>query len=1123
LEIANGDEVAAITDFCEKKTNKVANKNASNISSSNEVEENKTKYTFCEDIPDCPDQIRRCLAVLRTLCASSSAEQFIYPVDPQLYPGYYETVMNPTSLYDIGKLLQEAGTQFSTEHDDPEIEEVVAEVGRNVRTIVQNTICVNSSNSIVNSSEEMKRIFERLFFDWVLAPSTSKPDIDDLDDDRCIEHDESDANSMVLLCDACEGKYNMKRLKPALKRVPNGDWYCPRCVSGRNWLTADPRIRRQVQNGSFSGTVQSCKFLFNEDDGKPSIIYCVKAAHGSDFKCWGVEDVDRSIVGDPVEPLRCLQALAESPGYGFGRDCGIVGGAIPLAINPLVGDKAAQAALSSGVFKDTISACVSLTNPPEDLTAEEWTNLLMLLVSKCLSVSDDLQDLSSKLENKEASRLSSDMMKLWRARAAKNIVPKLHDDDTDYDTDEDTDCEEAGAPSDIPENKIKTGEPSVKKTESVNDIATKSSGEKFSIADRPCNMEISFQSSIEALDEASSFTAANASPNAVISEDVLRRKRETLAMTMSRRERKREEALMGYYVGNRLKSTAASLDEDSFSTIVKSTLCSQEEGLNLSAVRCGESCHYCGMSDVALGAPLCRTPNETEWREIFPHAVHGRTTYMIAEIQSKTTHELPCNQENGIKLSPDAPKVEQKTKFLTVRVRVDCELVSSKTKCTENAKNFDSAMQQFLPKNNLGFESELRFRYETTLPILSGSLIAHEVCAIAAHRSRKEKLLAEHRASHRSNMTREAALACGKSVPIGSDPFGRTYWVFRAEPTSLFVCQVDPTPVVAVSIRQQWHRFQKPEEIASVLVGLGKSSLCSTLKQVFPEASKMVKNRSWSTLLFERKLVCLPTAAEELSHEKSTETYAGEQIDYGPPFVEDEDVLVESSHGKLLWDAVIVDVSKDSETNKVNGYLVRFKKWNSRFDQWVVPDRVVERNKVNLEVQDEVLQDFSIVNDTVPPIIERMFAYSFLHAKKRARSTPVFESEIFECAFTRPSASGDESLLGLLKGAILLIEAALPRGSVGSSGYGSWNAQVANLWRNAVKDARGPESLMKCVLLLEDAISPDWLHSQATQLYAAVPKQWRAMGEASLPAIALRVSILDRCLKYQQKKKKHLD
>jgi hypothetical protein len=69
------------------------------------------------------------------------------------------------------------------------------------------------------------------------------------------------------------------------------------------------------------------------------------------------------------------------------------------------------------------------------------------------------------------------------------------------------------------------------------------------------------------------------------------------------------------------------------------------------------------------------------------------------------------------------------------------------------------------------------------------------------------------------------------------------------------------------------------------------------------------------------------------------------------PFVEDEDVLVESENGKFLWDAVVLDVSKDPDSDKVNGYHVHFKNWSSRFDQWVVPERVVEPSTVNAEVQ----------------------------------------------------------------------------------------------------------------------------------------------------------------------------
>ena len=150
-----------------------------------------------------------------------------------------------------------------------------------------------------------------------------------------------------------------------------------------------------------------------------------------------------------------------------------------------------------------------------------------------------------------------------------------------------------------------------------------------------------------------------------------------------------------------------------------------------------------------------------------------------------------------------------------------------------------------------------------------------------------------------------------------------------------------------------------------------------------------------------------------------------------------------------------------------------------------------------------------------PPLLEGMFALKFVNAKNRVRTTPSSVSEIYQCVYVSPSASHDERFLGLLKGAILLIEVALPLGSVDSSESGRWNPHSAALWRNLVKSSSGPESLMKCVLLLEDVISPDWLHRQASHLFSAIPKQWRAICDASLPSIALRVSLLDNGLKYK--------
>ena len=173
--------------------------------------------------------IRRCLAVLRTVCLSTSAEPFLHPVDPQTTARYYELVVKPICLEDIGKSLQLAGKRLATfgiteiaeeltaDARVEEIEAVVAQFARNVRHISHNCSCFsNVGAALISSADEMMRIFERLFFDWCLLPPVLLPGIESLDDDLCVDYHPSDEESMVLLCDGCEGKYNMSRLNPPL-------------------------------------------------------------------------------------------------------------------------------------------------------------------------------------------------------------------------------------------------------------------------------------------------------------------------------------------------------------------------------------------------------------------------------------------------------------------------------------------------------------------------------------------------------------------------------------------------------------------------------------------------------------------------------------------------------------------------------------------------------------------------------------------------------------------------------------------------------------------------------------------------------------------------------------------
>lgn len=68
------------------------------------------------------------------------------------------------------------------------------------------------------------------------------------------------------------------------------------------------------------------------------------------------------------------------------------------------------------------------------------------------------------------------------------------------------------------------------------------------------------------------------------------------------------------------------------------------------------------------------------------------------------------------------------------------------------------------------------------------------------------------------------------------------------------------------------------------------------------------------------------------------------------PFEVNENVLVESKSGKLLWDAKVLKVSR-TEDDSVNGYRVRYTGWSSRFDEWVEADRLVEPSDNNRQVQ----------------------------------------------------------------------------------------------------------------------------------------------------------------------------
>jgi len=585
-----------------------------------------------------------------------------------------------------------------------------------------------------------------------------------------------------------------------------------------------------------------------------------------------------------------------------------------------------------------------------------------------------------------------------------------------------------------------------------------------------------------------------------------------------------------------MRSTIASFENDGFSHVVDSYLGGKISEITLSSTRCrGMVCDFCGLPETALGTSLVRVPNQEEWKEKMCHAGRHRKTHMIAEVFDDTdgdTEELSIAKSEVKEASDSVPdaivscepavvepeKPSREGKLKVVTVRVSGELVSDKLEQADDVP--ERAMMEFVPRNPEGFQYEVRCRALDELPVMTGSLSAHNCCAIAAHRARKEATVKQHKDRSETHADLDYARECGRTLSIGFDNAGRSYWKFHADPDSLFVLDSNRDS------KKKWHRFSEPETIASVMVCLGKGRLADEIKRLYPSAAEMVSTREWVGLLQKRPVIHVRDEEDddvpsEVVNEKNPEVSENAAViedeedgeDEQELYEEGEEVLVESTSGKLLWLAKIISISRICEKNRVNAYRVHYKEWGSRFDEWVCPLRVVEPSENNLIVQEEMLDEFIAAREQIPDLLKDMAAKSFLKSKNRARGVvPI--PDFGAIVTVGPGASFEEQVIGNLKAALLMIEAALPQNAVDNSSHGLWSPARAECWRGMVKSASGPASIIGCVVLLESAISAEFFHPKAYSLISCLPRHWKAISEASTATVALRIKTLDRGIKY---------
>lgn len=1048
---------------------------------------------FCGDNPVAPDLLRRCLAVLRTLAVTGSAEPFIYPVDPQTNPGYYDAVLRPMCLREAGRQLLEVAA--NSQPSDEAVDRAVLQFGRNVRLISQNCLCYsNAGPMVIAAGAEMLKIFERLFFDWVLAPQHLLPPLNELDDEKCVEHHDTDDQSTVLLCDSCEGKYNIHRLIPPLKEIPKGDWYCPRCVSGRCWGTLDPRIGKQIvrQTDGSTGTILRCFFTFAENaGGRPTLHYEIKFSRLS-LEYWSLESVDNALAlaGTQVAPIRCLEAVAESPGYGDGVDAGLRSAhLIPVPLDPSISDAAAQATLASSVFRDTIAASATmLLIDPYQMTADEWLRLLVLLVMKC-SASDVMQNVCTKMENAAAEGMGPKIETLSKVTDIRMILLDELPVDDDYPKDF---LEEKRNQDKLGKMKKEIdhgrGEDSRKTPVEVGSAVVVDAGAVEVVEEVDASAVDKQPSTPTPIVEGKSDPVVSSS-TAV--SDPVRDPFKEIQMEKAKRHKIMEDLFAAQTIKNQIRIAVASFEEDNVSSVVDSALSGRAVGLDFRSLQCRRDvCFLCGLPDQALGSPFMRMPDREQWDELIPYGVGKRRTHLVAD---------DLREHNG----------DSSAKLVSLCVRLDGELVSEYD--ADLANSDDGALLELTPRAENAFQNELQFRYNNDLSFVTGSLSAHECCAFAAHNARKEQMLQEHREKQAELIEREAGTSCGRTLQIGRDNNRRAYYKLKADPESLFVCETDGK-------RIEWLRFPDAVCVSSVIVTLGKDPLAKDLKRIYPAAWGYIKNGSWSNEILRRRFPQISKIVESDGIDDDSmlidRTNKDVQVEGGyDPYVEGEEVLVEAKSKRFLWDASILEVSRKGKQEPIDAYKVDYMGWSSRFVEWVQPCRVVEPSEHNKKLQGELLDELALTRGGLPSELNFLAAKDFLHAGDRARGASPLP-DFAKIALTDETKPMSERILALMKAATLAIEASLPVGSIQNTESGVWRSSFAREWRQLVCFCKGPAALMRLVIFLEDNISPEWIREDVGNLRSCLPNRWKAVLESCASGLAMRIILLDRAVKY---------
>lgn len=184
-------------------------------------------------------RLKRCAHVLKILRSKEIAVPFNQPVDAELYPDYYLSITDPMDLGTIQEKLED---------DEYENDDDVEGFVDDVNTVWKNCYSYNSLKAEISQmAKKLSAMFDRLMEEWV-DTDVVRPLISS-DEDHCRNCRTNHIKDCLLLCDRCDASYHTFCLRPPLKNVPTGEWYCPRCVADPSFAP-HPSKKKQEDQGA---------------------------------------------------------------------------------------------------------------------------------------------------------------------------------------------------------------------------------------------------------------------------------------------------------------------------------------------------------------------------------------------------------------------------------------------------------------------------------------------------------------------------------------------------------------------------------------------------------------------------------------------------------------------------------------------------------------------------------------------------------------------------------------------------------------------------------------------------------------------------------------------------------